>query len=81
MQFYAAIYLEKDDAPRYFRWMTEGDEHRAPLNEFAIGVQMVDPGDNNFTRLHDDYLANKPSELDGCYYRVAGPMWVFCMGI
>ena len=50
--------------------MTEGEEHRAPLSEFgaAIGVQMVDPGDTNFTRLHDDYLAKKPSELDGCYY-------------
>ena len=63
MQFYATLYLEKDDGPRYFRWMTEGKEHCAPLSEFAaaIGVQMVDPGDNNFTRLHDDYLAKKPS--------------------
>ena len=70
MHFYATLYLEKNDGPRYFRWMTEGEEYRAPLSEFAaaIGVQMVDPGDTNFIRLHDDYLSKKPSELDGCYY-------------
>lgn len=70
MQFYATLFLEKDDGRRYFRWMTEDNEYRAPLSEFAaaIGIQMVDPGDTNFTRLHDDSLSKKPSELDECYY-------------
>ena len=42
MQFYATLYLEKDDGPRYFRWMTEGEEHRAPLSEFCCSYWSPD---------------------------------------
>ena len=68
MQFYATLFLEKDDA-RHFRWMTDDKEYRAPLSLFAeaLGIDMVDPADTNFLRLHDDHITRKPHELDDCY--------------
>jgi hypothetical protein len=74
LQFYATIFLEKDDA-KHFRWMTETKEYRAPLSQFAeaIGIKMVDPDDTNFFRLHEEGFTRKPHELDDCYYPSTNP--------
>ena len=68
MQFYATLFLEKD-ADRHFRWMTKDREYRVPLSKFAeaLGIDMVDPTDTNFFRLHDDDFTRKPHELAECY--------------